>query len=111
MHDFLVVVLLGLALWKVVDLVEDLVPGLARFHNLMTIVVGVAAAVAIDYSMFRGFHVTLRASWMGPWATGFAIAGTTSAWRALFRWLGSNEGDAPEVRHPVGHKPPQSVAA
>jgi len=99
MHDFAIVVLMGLALWKVVDLIEDLVPGLARFHNLATVVLGVAAAVAMNYSMFGGFHVVLRDSWMGPWATGLTIAGTTSAWRALFHWFGSNEGEAPEVRH------------
>ena len=111
MHDFAVVVLMGLALWKVVDMGEDLAPSLARFHNLITIVVGVAAAVALDYSMFRGLHVVLRDTWMGPWATGFAIAGTTSAWRALFHWFGSNEGEAPEVRHPVTHLHQKSVAA
>jgi hypothetical protein len=109
MHDFTIVVLLSLALWKVVDLLEDIVPGLTRFHNLVTVVLGVAAVVAMDYSMFRGFHVVLRDSWMGAYATGFAIAGTTSAWRALFHWFGSNEGDAPEVRH--AHHGPRSMAA
>jgi hypothetical protein len=109
MHDFTIVVLLGLALWKLVDLVEDLVPGLTRFHNLVTIVLGVAAAVALDYSMFSGFHVVLRDAWMGSWATGFVIAGSTSAWRALFHWFGSNEGDAPEVRHTSGG--PRRMAA
>ena len=99
MYDFTVVVLMGLALWKVVDLVEDLFPAIARIHNLLTVALGVAAAVAADYSMFHGFHVVLRDSWMGSWATGFVIAGTTSAWRALFHWLGSNDGDAPEARH------------
>jgi len=65
--------------------------------------------VVMDYSMFRGFHVVLRDAWMGPWGTGFAIAGATSAWRAMFHWLGSSEGDAPEVRH--AHKGPRSMAA
>ena len=32
-----------------------------------------------------------------------------SAWRALFHWFGSNEGDAPEVRH--AHRGPQRMAA
>jgi hypothetical protein len=109
MHDFVIVVLMSLALWKFVDLVEDMLPGLARFHTFMTVVFGVAAVVAMNYSMFAGYHVTLRQSWMGPWATGLAIAGTTSAWRALFHWFGSNEGDAPEVRH--AHHGPRSMAA
>lgn len=108
-HDFVIVVLLGLGLWKIVDLLEDLVPGIARFHNLVTVVLGIAGAVALDYSMFRGYNVVLRDSWMGSWATGLAIAGTTSAWRALFHWLGSNEGDAPEVRHST-HGPHRMAA-
>ena len=99
MHDFTIVILLGLGLWKVVDLLEDFVPGLTRFHNLVTIVLGVAAAVGMQYSFFTGFHVVLRDTWMGQWATGFVVAGTTSAWRAVLHWLGSNEGDAPEARH------------
>jgi hypothetical protein len=109
MYDFTVVALLGLALWKVVDLVEDLLPMTARIHNLITIALGVVAAVVIDYSMFHGFHVVLRDTWMGTWATGFVIAGTTSAWRAMFHWLGSNEGDAPEARH--ASKGPHRMAA
>lgn len=108
MYQFAIVALLGLALFKIVDLIEDLVPGLAKFHTFATIVLGVAAAVAIDYSLFRGFHVALRHDWMGVWATGFIVAGTTSAWRAMFHWLGSNEGDAPELRHQHG---PRSMAA
>ena len=109
MHDFAIVVLMGLALWKVVDLVEDFVPALARLHNLVTIVLGVAATVAIDYSLFTGLHVVLRESWMGPWVTGLAAAGTTSAWRAIFHWFGSSEGEAPEVRH-ASHGPRRMAA-
>jgi len=109
MHDFIIVVLMSLALWKLVDLLEELVPGLTRIHTLATVAIGVAFAVAVDYSLFRGLHVTLRDTWMGPWATGFAIAGATSAWRALFHWFGSAEGDAPEVRH--AHRGPRSMAA
>jgi hypothetical protein len=109
MHDFTIVILLGLGLWKVVDLLEDFVPGLTRFHNLATIVLGVAATVAMQYSLFNGFHVVLRDTWMGQWSTGIVVAGTTSAWRALFHWLGSTEGDAPEVRHATHG--PRRVAA
>ena len=27
------------------------------------------------------------------------MAGTTSIWRAAFHWLGTSEGEEPEVRH------------
>lgn len=107
MHDFLITILLGLALFKIVDLVEDFVPGLTKFHTLVTLAVAVAGVYAIDYSLFRGYEVALRESYMGLWATGFIVAGTTSVWRAMFHWLGSAEGEEPEVRH-VG---PRSMAA
>ena len=108
MYEFAIIALLGLALFKVVDLLEDLIPGLTRFHTLVTLVLGVGTTVLIDYSMFSGWHVTLRNDRMGMWVTGFIVAGTTSAWRAMFHWLGSNEGDAPEVRHQAG---PRKMAA
>lgn len=108
MHDFAIVALLGLALFKIVDFVEDVVPGLAKFHTFVTLVLGVAGAVALDYSIFGGYHIVLRESWMGMWATGFILAGSTSAWRAMFHWLGSKEGEEPEVRHQHG---PRRMAA
>ena len=38
MHDFLITIFLGLALFKLVDVLEDLVPGLTRVHTLATMV-------------------------------------------------------------------------
>jgi hypothetical protein len=108
MHDFAIVGLLGLALFKIVDFLEDAVPGLTKIHTFATIVLGVAATVFLNYSLFRGYHVVLRDNWMGTWATGFIVAGSTSVWRAAFHWLGSSEGDAPELRHQHG---PHSMAA
>jgi hypothetical protein len=99
MHDFLITIFLGLALFKLVDVLEDLVPGLTRVHTLATMVLAVAGTVFMDYSIFAGYNVGLRHSWMGAWATGLMVAGTTSVWRALFRWLGSSEGEEPAVRH------------
>ena len=105
MYTIAVLALMGLALFKLVDLIEDLVPVTTRLHSLLTIVLGIAGAVGVDYSMTTGLHTGFRAAWMGTWATGLAIAGTTSLWRAMFHWLGSNEGDAPEVRHQAHHRP------
>ena len=102
MHDFAITVLLALALFKIVDVVEDLVPGLTKFHTMVMMVLAVAGVYAINYSLFDQWHVALRDHWMGMWATGFIVAGTTSVWRAAFHYLGSSEGDEPEVRH-TGH--------
>ena len=105
MYTIAVLALLGLALFKLVDLIEDVLPGLTRFHTLMTVVFGVAGTVWLDYSMTDGLKTGFRRDWMGTWATGLVIAGATTLWRAVFHWFGSNEGDAPEVRHPLRQRP------
>jgi hypothetical protein len=105
MYTIAVLALLGLALFKLVDLIEDFAPGLTRLHTLVTIVLGLVFSVGFDYSMTEGFNVTFRQAWMGTWVTGLVIAGSTSLWRALFHWLGSTEGDAPELRHPLQRHP------
>ncbi|HZQ28607.1 MAG TPA: hypothetical protein VFA94_12985 [Acidimicrobiales bacterium] len=109
MYAFAVVVLLGLALFKVVDVLEDLLPGLTRYHSLATLILGVAGAFALDYSIFDSWKIGFRERWMAVAATGLIITGCTSVWRAAFHWLGSSEGDAPEVRHPMQR--PRSMAA
>jgi hypothetical protein len=103
MYDFAIIILMGLAIFKVVDLLEDFVPQVAKFHLLITLVLGVVAAVALDYSVFSRYGVELSNEDLGTWITGLMMAGTTSMWRAAFHWLGSSEGDEPEVRHQ--HRP------
>ncbi|MDQ1439582.1 MAG: hypothetical protein QOK43_3211 [Acidimicrobiaceae bacterium] len=109
MYAFAVVILLGLALFKVVDLLEDLVPALTRYHSFITSALAVAGAFAIDYSVTDAWRTGFREDWMGTAITGLILAGTTSVWRAVFHFLGSSEGDAPEVRHPMSG--PRSMAA
>jgi len=100
MYTFAVVALLGLAVLKIADLLEDFVPGLSRIHALLTYALAVAAAVALDYSMFKGFHIDVRDAWMGPWFTGFIVGSMATVWRVAFGYLGSSEGKSAEERHP-----------
>ncbi|HEX7168884.1 MAG TPA: hypothetical protein VF230_18040 [Acidimicrobiales bacterium] len=99
MYDFAIVILMGLALFKVVDLVEEFVPQLTKFHVLLTLVLAVAGAFVLDYSVFANWDIDLRNADTGVWMTGLMIAGTTSIWRAAFHWFGTSEGEEPEVRH------------
>ena len=103
MYDFAIVILMGLALFKVVDLVEEFVPQLTKFHYLLTLVLAVAGTVILDYSIFSSWGVDIRNSDLGTWMTGLMVAGSTSMWRAAFHWLGTSEGEEPEVRHQ--HRP------
>ena len=99
MHDILITILLGLAVFKAVDLIEELVPGVTRFHALTTVALAIAGTMFFDYSVFSGLDIGLREAWMGPLATGLMVAGATSLWRGILHWMGSSEGDEPEVRH------------
>ena len=99
MYDFAIIILMGLAIFKVVDLLEGLVPRLASFHLLTTLALGVIGAVLLDYSVFARYGVDLRTEELGVWMTGLMMAGTTSIWRAAFHWFGTSEGEEPEVRH------------
>ena len=98
MYHFAVVALLGLATLKVVDLIEEHVPVLRRIHTLLTFALAVAAVEALDYSLFRGFDIAVRERWMGPAATGLMVGAITTAWRALFAWLGVSEGSTSDDR-------------
>lgn len=109
MYHFAAIALLGLALFKVVDVLEDLVPGITKYHTLATLVLGIGGAFALDYRVFDGYSIGFREEWMSTLATGLVVGGFTSVWKAAFHWLGTSEGEEPEVRHPMHG--PRSMAA
>lgn len=109
MYHFAAIALLGLALFKLVDVLEDLVPTITKYHSVFTFLAAVGGAFALDYRLFDGYGIGFREEWMSTLATGLVIGGMTSVWRAVFHWLGSSEGDAPEARHPLHG--PRSMAA
>ncbi len=97
MYTLAVTVLLGLAVLTLVDALADLVPGLSHRRGVVTIALAVVGAFALDYSMFEGFGVALRESWMATLLTGFVVAGITTGWRAVFGWFGTSEGEQPSA--------------
>jgi len=89
MYEFAVVTLLGLVTLKVTDLVIENVPGLDRIRTLFSFALAIVLALALDYSVFAGFGVTVREAWMGTVGTGLVIGSLTSAWAALLGWFGT----------------------
>lgn len=89
MYEFAVVTLFGLVALKVTDLLVDLVPGLDRARTLLTFTLAVVVAVALDYSLFRGFGITVRQAWMGTVGTGLVIGSLAGAWSSLLGWFGT----------------------
>jgi hypothetical protein len=88
MYEFAVILLLGLATLKVVDLLADLVPGLGQARTLLTFLVAIGAIVALDYSVFEGFGITVRENWIGTVVTGLIVGSLSTAWQAFLGYLG-----------------------
>jgi hypothetical protein len=107
MYQFAIIALLGLATLKVTDLVEELVPALSRFSTFLRLAIGVVAAVAIDYSVFKGFGIGVRKEWLGTWATGLVIGSMATVWRAALGYLGTSDAGTAESH---GHGRPRMAA-
>lgn len=87
MYTFAIIALLGLATVKLVDVICDTVGAWAPFRSLLTFVISIGAVLALDFSMFSGWKAPVANHDLGVWITGFAVAGVTVAWRAVFAWL------------------------
>lgn len=107
MYEFAVIALLGLAVLKVAELLEEFVPNLTRFHTLLTFLFAVTAVVAADFSIFAGYHIPLRESWMGTWATGLIVGSMASAWTVVLGYLSPSESGATSTRR---HERPRVAA-
>lgn len=99
MYQFAVVALLALATVKLVDFVVDFVPSDDRgvMRSLLTFVVAVGGVWALDYSMFTGWGIEIRNENLSLLATSLVVAGLTSAWRAIFRYLTHDSATADET--------------
>ncbi len=98
MYHFAVVALFGLAILKLADLLVELVPSLGKTRTILTFALAIAAMVAVDYSLFAGFGVELRESWMGTVATGAIVGALAGAWSTVLGWLGSGRTEVTERR-------------
>ena len=98
MYHFAVAALLALATLKVVDLLVGLTPTVSRWRGLLTFALAIGAAVALDFSVFAGYDIPVRETWMGTWGTGLMIGSLAAAWQVLFGYLGSSGREAP-VEH------------
>lgn len=99
MYQFAVIALLALATVKLVDFLVDFLPtddrGVVR--SLLTFVVAIGGVWALDFSMFTDWGIEMRNENLALLATGFVVAGLTSAWRAVFRYLTHDSATADET--------------
>ena len=97
MYAFAIVAMLALATVKLVDFLSDSVPALRPLRSLATFVISIGAVLALDYSLFDGFGITVRNHTTGLWVTGMMVAGMTVPWRALFGYLTHDKANSDET--------------
>jgi hypothetical protein len=89
MYVFATIALLGLAVAKVVDLVHHSTDLSRTLRTFLAIGLGLVVAWATDYSAFGDWGISFRSAWMGPVATGLAVAGMAAVWHEVLDLLGS----------------------
>jgi hypothetical protein len=87
-YEFATVALLGLAVCKVVDLAGHTRGISRRTRALLAVLTGIGLTWATDYSVFSGWGIQFRSGWMGPVATGLAVAGLAAVWHELLDVMG-----------------------
>jgi hypothetical protein len=99
MYQFAVIALLALATVKLVDFLVDFIPSDDRgvVRSLLTFIVAIGGVWALDFSMFADWGIELRNENLSLLATGLVVAGLTSAWRAIFRYLTHDTATADET--------------
>jgi len=80
MYHFAIVALLGLALWKFVGMLLGFAGAKdapSHIRAFVALGLGVVTAYLLDYSVFAGWGIAVRESWMGLVATGLILGGMT----------------------------------
>jgi hypothetical protein len=98
-YEFAIVLLLGIGSFKLVDMVNEYLD-LSKVHSLFTIVVGVAAAWALDFSLFAQWGVPVRSDVLGYVGTGLMIAAAGYATPQVFEHVAEIIGHRREARTP-----------
>lgn len=90
MHHFAIVALLGLAVYKTAEFLFGLA-GVndGRVRLLGTLALGIIATEILDYSVFAGWGIGVRNTWMGPVFTGLMVGGMSYVWPAVVSLVSS----------------------
>lgn len=73
MYEFAVVVLLGIGLFKLVDMLNEYVD-LTKVQSLLTIGLGALLAWALEFSLFAAWDMPVRSEALGYVGTGLMLA-------------------------------------
>jgi hypothetical protein len=85
MYEFATVVLLGLAVAKVVDLMDTFLSASRAAKIVLAFLLGAVLTWITDYSIFGSWGIQFRSLWMGTVATGLVIGGVAAVWHEILR--------------------------
>jgi hypothetical protein len=86
-HEFAIVVLLGIGTFKVVDLLNEYVD-LTKVQSILTIGLGAVVAWALEFSLFAQWEIAVRSEALGYIGTGLMIAAAGYATPKVFEHIG-----------------------
>lgn len=83
MHEFAIVLLLGLGVFKVVDMLNEYVD-LSKVQSILTIALGAVVAWALGFSLFAQWGIAVRSELLGYVGTGLMLAAAGYATPQVF---------------------------
>ncbi len=83
MYEFAIVVLLGIGVFKLVDMLNEYVD-LSKVQSLLTIALGALVAWALEFSLFTHWDIAVRSDALGYVGTGLMIAAAGYATPQVF---------------------------
>ena len=97
MYEFAIVVLLGIGTFKVVDMLNEHVD-LSKIQSVLTIVLGVLVAWALEFSLFGAWNIPVRSEIWGYIGTGVMLAAAGYATPQVFEHVGEVLGHRRDAR-------------
>jgi hypothetical protein len=85
-HEFAIVVLLGIGTFKLVDMLNEYVD-LSKVQTVLTIALGALVAWALSFSLFAQWGIAVRSEALGYVGTGLMIAAAGYATPKVFEHL------------------------
>ena len=83
MYEFAIVVLLGIGVFKVVDMLNEYVD-LSKIQSILTIALGALVAWALEFSLFAQWGIGVRSDTIGYVGTGLMLAAAGYATPQVF---------------------------
>ncbi|MFN2388068.1 MAG: hypothetical protein ABR575_00465 [Actinomycetota bacterium] len=97
MYEFAIVVLLGIGVFKLIDMGNEYV-NLSKVQSILTIALGAVVAWALEFSLFSQWNIDVRSETLGYVGTGLMIAAAGYATPQVFEHVAEILGHRRETR-------------